>query len=56
MNLNILKNLVGDLIPNLEALAELVDPINTLNLFEPINEPTIEELERKYLKPVVEYI
>ena len=48
-----LKEFVKSLVPSLEELAEMMDPINTGNLFAPDNEPTIEELERMYLKPVV---
>jgi|GEM_PF-2704359 hypothetical protein len=33
-----------------ERLADFMEPLSTLNIFEPINEPSIEELERMYLR------
>ncbi|AGK60423.1 hypothetical protein Asulf_00396 [Archaeoglobus sulfaticallidus PM70-1] len=48
-----INNKVTSLIKSLvdwEALADFMEPLDTVNIFEPINEPTLEHLERMYLR------
>ena len=48
----LIKNFVKDVIPTIDELASVMYPDNMGNLFEPINDLDVYELERKYLKEV----
>ena len=44
-----LRSLIGKII-DFESLAEFVDPPTMGELFNPLDDPSIEQLEKKYLR------
>ena len=43
-----IKNFVKQIVPSIDELASIMAPDNMGNLFEPVRETNIEELERRY--------